>query len=59
MEIRRSWSKTTSSPIRIDPVSGCSRPATQRSSVVLRLPEAPSSETMEPRSAVKEAPFRM
>ena len=35
--------KTTSSPIRISPVSGISKPTMQRSSVVLPHPLGPSS----------------
>src|SRR5690606_16059727 len=52
-------SSTTRSPMVIRPRSGWPRPATARRSVVLPLPEAPSSATIEPRLAVNEQSLRM
>src|ERR1700704_2424592 len=44
----RSGAETTSGPIEIVPAVGCSRPAMQRSVVVLPQPEGPSSTTISP-----------
>src|SRR5919198_1553121 len=52
-------SNTTLSPILIVPSCGTSRPATARSSVVLPLPEGPSSETTSPRFSTSATPFRI
>src|SRR6266513_1842889 len=41
------------------PLLGCSRPATERSSVVLPLPDAPSNATTSPGLSVSETPFRI
>src|SRR4051794_25634954 len=41
------------------PALGCSRPATERRSVVLPLPDAPSSATTSPGCSVIDTPFRM
>ena len=46
--VPRAGAETTSSPIEIVPDVGCSRPATQRSVVVLPQPEGPSSTTISP-----------
>src|SRR5438128_4447536 len=40
--------ETSAPPMRISPALGCSRPATQRSVVVLPQPEGPSSATISP-----------
>src|SRR5436309_14867806 len=45
--------------MRIDPRCGTSRPATARSSVVLPLPDGPSSDTTPPWSRRIDTPFRM
>src|SRR5215213_7621137 len=44
----RSGAATSSPPIEIMPAVGCSRPAIQRSVVVLPQPEGPSSTTISP-----------
>src|SRR5450755_223901 len=41
------------------PLLGCSRPATERSSVVLPLPDAPRSATTSPGLSVIETPLRI
>src|SRR5881628_1053488 len=43
-----SGAATSSPPIEIDPPVGCSRPAMQRSVVVLPQPDGPSSTTISP-----------
>src|SRR5262249_26264472 len=50
-------SKSSWSPSRIRPASGWSRPAMARSSVVLPLPEGPSSATTSPRPSSNETPL--
>jgi hypothetical protein len=45
-----SGAETTLPPMLMVPEVGCSRPATQRSVVVLPQPEGPSSTTTSPRS---------
>src|SRR5262245_40318064 len=52
-------SRTVFPEISILPSSGISRPAMQRSSVVLPLPDAPRSPRMRPFSAWKVAPCRI
>src|SRR5689334_15853124 len=52
-------SNTTLSPMRIEPSCGTSSPATARSSVVLPLPEGPSSDTTSPRLSVSATPLRI
>src|SRR6266550_4152004 len=52
-------SKRTFSPILIEPSCGSSRPATARSSVVLPLPDGPSSDTTSPRLRVRATPLRI
>src|ERR1700758_3334156 len=47
---------TTLPPIDISPSVGCSRPATQRSVVVLPQPEGPSSTTISPAGTAKLTP---
>jgi hypothetical protein len=59
MSIPPSLSNTTLSPIRMRPSCGTSSPATARSSVVLPLPEGPSSDTTSPRESVIATPFRI
>src|SRR5262252_7246586 len=55
----RAASKNTLSPIAIEPACGVSRPATARSSVVLPLPEGPSSATTSPAGTVSDTPLRI
>src|SRR5207253_4594407 len=50
---------STDSPIAIFPWLGCSSPATERSSVVLPLPEAPRRATTSPGLKVIDTPFRI
>src|ERR1051325_3354450 len=52
-------SSSTRSPSVMRPSSGTSRPATQRSSVVLPEPDWPRSATMSPPDTVSETPFRI
>src|SRR5437016_1286801 len=52
-------SKRTLSPVLIEPSCGTSRPATARSSVVLPLPDGPSSDTTSPRFSVSATPLRI
>src|SRR6185312_3090523 len=52
----RSGDDTTLPPIEISPPVGCSRPATQRSVVVLPQPEGPSSTTISPAGTPKLTP---
>src|ERR1700759_5628338 len=47
---------TTLPPIEISPPVGCSRPATQRSVVVLPQPDGPSSTTISPAGTAKLTP---
>src|SRR6478609_8055708 len=47
---------TTRPAIRIEPALGCSRPATQRSVVVLPQPEGPSRTTISPAGTAKLTP---
>ena len=49
----RSGADTTRPPIAMRPAVGCSRPATQRSVVVLPQPEGPSSTTISPAGTSK------
>src|ERR1700693_2302799 len=55
----RTASKNMSFAIAIDPACGCSSPATARSSVVLPLPEGPSSATTCPGVTLTETPLRI
>src|SRR4051812_17388259 len=48
-----SGAETTAPPIEISPAVGCSRPATQRSVVVLPQPDGPSSTTISPAATRK------
>src|SRR5258708_6677442 len=52
-----SGAETIAPPIRISPAVGCSRPAMQRSVVVLPQPEGPSKTTISPAAAVKLTSF--
>src|SRR5262249_37815685 len=52
----RAGEDTTFPPIVISPPVGCSRPATQRSVVVLPQPEGPSSTTISPAGTEKLTP---
>src|ERR1700755_3006492 len=52
----RAGDDTTLPPIEISPSVGCSRPATQRSVVVLPHPEGPSSTTISPAGTAKLTP---
>src|ERR1700743_3128452 len=52
----RSGDDTTLPPIAISPPVECSRPATQRSVVVLPQPEGPSSTTISPAGTLKLTP---
>src|ERR1700761_3622749 len=52
----RSGDDTTLPPIEISPPVGCSRPATQRSVVVLPQPDGPSSTTISPAGTEKLTP---
>src|SRR6266568_4312750 len=54
--IPRSGAETTCAPIAIAPPVGCSRPATQRSVVVLPQPDGPSSTTISPAGTAKLTP---
>src|SRR5471032_399615 len=55
----RASSKNTLSPIAIEPPCGISKPATARNSVVLPLPEGPSSATTWPGVTLSETPLRI
>src|SRR5262245_8270220 len=52
----RAGEDTTLPPIAISPLVGCSRPATQRSVVVLPQPDGPSSTTISPAGTEKLTP---
>src|ERR1700726_451568 len=52
----RAGDDTTLPPMLISPEVGCSRPATQRSVVVLPQPEGPSSTTISPAGTAKLTP---
>src|SRR5215468_8590222 len=52
----RAGEDTTLAPIAISPPVGCSRPATQRSVVVLPQPDGPSSTTISPAGTEKLTP---
>src|SRR5262249_23019043 len=52
-------SYSTLSPMAMRPWLGCSSPATERSSVVLPLPDAPSSATTSPGCSVIDTPCRI
>src|SRR6516165_10731035 len=54
--IPRAGEDTTLPPIAISPPVGCSRPATQRSVVVLPQPDGPSSTTISPAGTEKLTP---
>ena len=55
----RSPSNTLRSPMVMVPDFGLSSPATARSSVVLPLPDGPSSATTSPRCRSIDTPFKM
>src|SRR5439155_13010563 len=59
MSMPAALSKSIEPPIAILPRLGCSRPATERSSVVLPLPDAPRSATTSPGLSVIETPMRI
>src|SRR6266702_154141 len=54
--IPRAGDDTSLPPILISPPVGCSRPATQRSVVVLPQPDGPSSTTISPAGTAKLTP---
>src|SRR5262249_41598313 len=55
----RAASKKTRSPMAIEPRCGVSRPATARNSVVLPLPDGPSSATTSPAGTASGTPLRI
>src|ERR1700754_1640331 len=56
-EMPRDGADTTLPAMLIEPAVGCSRPATQRSVVVLPQPEGPSSTTISPAGTTKLTPL--
>src|ERR1043165_7160653 len=59
MSIPAAPSNSTASPIAMRPRDGSSSPATERSKVVLPLPDAPSSATTSPGFSVIDTPCRI
>src|SRR3981189_2593650 len=55
-EMPRDGADTTLPAMLMEPAVGCSRPATQRSVVVLPQPEGPSSTTISPAGTLKLTP---
>src|SRR5882757_6317206 len=55
-EMPRDGADTTLPAMLMEPAVGCSRPATQRSVVVLPQPEGPSSTTISPAGTTKLTP---